>query len=218
MQKTTFNQLSSFNIENRFTWLLIRETKTYSSSLMRFLYFSQVWWDLVSTELTSRSHQAWWVAFVKLDESLSSDLMTRSQFDKMRLFESFLSSSQMMNRSQLDEMWSFESSHQKHIRRLKSQEQAYVTRWVKTRQSKHWRWNNQARSRKRIFTNNFCMRKFVSYLSDHISHDRERIVAENFCTRRFVLYFSNHISHRDKTQNTLSTYSRSKSSHQYSSQ
>ncbi len=69
MRKTTFNQLNSFNIKNRLTWLFIRETKTYSSSLMRFFYFSQVWWDLVLTKFTSRSHQVmsrsrqiWWVA------------------------------------------------------------------------------------------------------------------------------------------------------------
>jgi hypothetical protein len=171
MQKATFNQLSFFSIKNRLTWLLIRKTKTYSFNLMKFFYFSQVWWNLISSTLTSRSHQ---------------DLMSRSQFDEMRLFESSLSRSQ------------------RHIRRSTSRERAYVILSFETRQSKHWRWNDQTKSREWIVTNNFCMRKSVSYFSNHISHDREQIVTKNFCTRRFVSYFSNHISHRDKTQNTLS--------------
>ncbi len=185
MQKTTLNQLSSFSIRSRLTWLLIRETETYSSSLMRFFYF--LWFDEISSQQGSR------VILIKLDESLSSSLMSRSQFDEMRLSKSFLSRSQMMNRSQFDEMRLLESSHQRHIRRLTNREQTYVIRWIEARHSKQWRWDDQTRSRERIVTNNFCMRKSVSYFSDHISH-------------------------RDKTQNTLSTYSRSKSSHQYSSQ
>ncbi len=56
--------------------------------------------------------------------------MSRSQFDEMRLSESFMSRSQMINRSQFDEMRSFESFHQKHIRRLISREQTYVIRRV----------------------------------------------------------------------------------------
>ncbi len=57
-------------------------------------------------------------------------LMSRSQFDEMRLFESFLSRSQMMNHSQFDEMRSFESSHQKHIRRSTNRERAYIIQQV----------------------------------------------------------------------------------------
>ncbi len=65
---------------------------------------------------------------MKLDESFSSNLMSCSQFDKMRIFESLLSRSQMMNRFQFDKMQSFESSHQKHIRRSTNQKRIYVIR------------------------------------------------------------------------------------------
>ncbi len=70
-KKATLNELNSFSIKNRLTCLFIKETKTYSSNLMRFFYFSQIWWNFVSLMFTSRSHQAWWVAFVKSDESLA---------------------------------------------------------------------------------------------------------------------------------------------------
>jgi hypothetical protein len=68
------------------------------------------------------------IVLIKLDESLSSNLISRSQFDEMRLSESFLNRSQMMNRFQFDEMRLSESFHQKHIRRLISRERAYVIR------------------------------------------------------------------------------------------
>jgi hypothetical protein len=63
--------------------------------------------------------------------------MNRSQFDEMRLFESFLNRSQMMNRFQFDEMRSFESSHQKHTRRSISRKRVYVIRLLETKQSKY---------------------------------------------------------------------------------
>ncbi len=63
---------------------------------------------------------------INAHESFSSSLMNRSQFDEMRLSESFLKPYQMINRSQFDEIRSSESSHQKHIRRSTSQERIHV--------------------------------------------------------------------------------------------
>ncbi len=101
-------------------------------------------------------------------------------------------------------MRSSELFHQRHIRCSTSWKRAYIIHWIEIKQSKHWRWNDQIKSRERIVTNNFCMKKSVSYFSNHISHDQEWIITKDFCTKRFVSYFSNHISHRNKTQNTLS--------------
>ncbi len=59
--------------------------------------------------------------------------MNRSQFDEMRLSESFLNRSQMINRFQFDEMRSFELSHQKHIRRSTSRERTHVAQYIENR-------------------------------------------------------------------------------------
>ncbi len=99
-----------------------------------FLFF-MIWWDLILTRLTSRSHQVWWVALVRFDKSLAV-------WWNVIIWIAFESLSDDESLSILMKMRSFESFHQRHIRRLTSRERAYIIRWIEIRQSKHWRWNN----------------------------------------------------------------------------
>ncbi len=98
-------------------------------------HIRQIWWDFfIFHKFDEISfHQCSRVVLIKLDESLSSSLMSRSQFDEMRLFESFLSRSQMINRFQFDKMRSSKSSHQKHIRRSTNRERTHVAWYIENK-------------------------------------------------------------------------------------
>ncbi len=153
-------------------------------------------------------------------ESFSSSLMSRfrSQFDEMRLFESFLSCFQMINRSQFDEMRSFESSHQEHIRCLTNWKRAYVICLFETKQSKHWRWNDQTKSRNKSSQTIFVWKNLyrISRITSHTieNESSQKIFARKNLYCIFQITF--HIEIRRKT--CYQTYFDNNLFHQYLSQ
>ncbi len=87
-QKATLNKLSHIYIENRLTRVLIREIEIYSSSSMRFLFFSHKFDEISSQQDLRVVLSSLMSRFIKFDKPLSLSLMSRFQFDKTSFSES----------------------------------------------------------------------------------------------------------------------------------
>ncbi len=150
-----------------------------------------------SSSLMSRSRHVWWVARSLMRCGYLSRLwvalrwwIALSLMKCNRL--SRLIKDVYVARQVKNEHTSLDTS-KTGIRHSMCREWACVIRWIETRQSE---------------TDDEMIKR------DHENESSSKILAR----KKFESHFSDYISHRDKTQNTLSTYSRSKSSHQYSSQ
>jgi hypothetical protein len=135
-------------------------------------------------------------------ESFSSSLMSR--FRRVWWVARNLMKCDCLNRLWVALKWAHTSldNSRTSIRHSIRRKWTYVIRWIETRQSKHWRWD-QVRSRERIVINNFCMKKNLYRISRITSHmikneSSQKISARENLNRIFQITF--HIETRRKTR------------------